>query len=174
MGGPGWRWTAAARTSSANGPRGLCLGAGETPSDSDHARRSHSISVKRGPLRRFPSFVNEGISQIAAHTILWPLRTEEAGNGVFERSGEFRRCRLLRAARRRRSTAAASASKSVRAAEPDRPDLAAARSGMGGDRLVFIHRRNRHLNQNGETAWPGSTRRTAARKIPHRHWKKNH
>src|SRR3954464_13142110 len=38
-------------------------------------------------------------------------------------------------------------------------------------RPTDLHRRNRHLNQNGATAWPGSTRRTAGRKIPHGHWK---
>jgi hypothetical protein len=37
-------------------------------------------------LEHFPFSVNRRDSQRAANKILWPSRTEEAGNGVFERS----------------------------------------------------------------------------------------
>ena len=46
---------------------------------------------------------------------------------------------------------------------------------MGGQstqarsRPTGLHRRNRHLNQNGAIAWPGAARLVG--KIPHGHWK---
>src|SRR3954463_2142273 len=41
-------------------------------------------------------------------------------------------------------------------------------------RPTDLHRRNGHLNQNGATAWPASTRRTAGRQNPARSLENHH
>jgi hypothetical protein len=48
--------------------------------------KQYIANEKKEALERFPLSVNRRDSQRAANKILWSSRTEEAGDGVFERS----------------------------------------------------------------------------------------
>src|SRR5258708_61585 len=52
------------------------------------------------------------------------------------------------------------------ASPPPGPEGLGRQSTQARSRPTGLHRRNRHFNQNGAAAWPGTTRRTAGRQSP--------
>jgi hypothetical protein len=64
----------------------VCVGLSPASAQSTLLKDKLKLEVLSVGLEHFPFSVNRGDSQGAANKILWPSRSEEAGNGVFERS----------------------------------------------------------------------------------------